>query len=64
MWARYNRVLLGKVLLLLTILLVGGLGILGCIRVGSQPEGGSGVVVANDSLFLGSMGGKLIALLS
>ena len=44
----------------LVILLVGGLTA-GC-AMQSQPKGWSGGVVANGTLFLGSMGGKLVAL--
>ena len=41
-------------------LLLGTLGVVGC--TGAQPQGWSGVVVAGDDLFLGSMKGKLVAL--
>jgi len=58
---RCNRVLLGKVLLFLVILLVSGLGVFGCVGRGAIPKGWSGGVVADDTLFLGSMEGKLVA---
>ena len=56
-----NRVLLVKVLLFLVILLVCGVSVFGCIGRGSVPKGWSGGVVADDTLFLGSMEGKLVA---
>jgi len=59
---RCNRILLGKVLLFLVILLVSGLSVFGCAGRGAVPEGWSGGVVANDTLFLGSMEGKLVAI--
>lgn len=58
---RHNRTLLGKILLLLVILLVGGLTSLGCIR-GLQPIGWSGGVVADGTLFVGSTEGRLVAI--
>jgi len=60
MWAKHNKVLLSKVLLLLVILLVSGLTTSGCIG-GSQPIGWSGGVVVDGTLFLGSMEGSLVA---
>ncbi len=57
---RHNKVLLGKVLLLLVILVVGGLTSLGCIK-GLQPIGWSGGVVADGILFVGSKEGRLVA---
>jgi len=60
MWVKHNKILLGKVLLLLLILLVGGLTASGCIG-GLQPIGWSGAVVADGTLFLGSIEGRLIA---
>lgn len=60
MWIKHNKILLSKILLLLVILLVGGLIASGCIR-GSQPVGWSGGVVADGTLFLGSIEGKLVA---
>ena len=61
MGIRHNRILLGKVSLLLVIILVGGLITLGCAPR-SQPRGWSGGAVANETLFLGSREGKLVAL--
>ena len=57
---RYNKVLLSKVVLLLVMLFVGGLAFWGCAR-GSIPQGWSGVEASNGTLFLGSMGGDVIA---
>lgn len=62
MWLKHNKLLLGKVLLLLVILLVGGVTVLGCTPMGAQPKGWSGVAIADGTLFLGSMEGKLVAL--
>jgi len=59
---RCNRILLGKVLLFVVILLVSGLGAFGCVGRGAVPKGWSGGVVADDTLFLGSMEGKLVAI--
>jgi len=59
-WVKHNKILLSKILLLLVILLVGGLTTSGCIR-GLQPIGWSGGVVADGTLFLGSMEGRLVA---
>jgi len=60
MWVKHNKILLGKILLLLVILLVGGLTASGCIG-GLQPIGWSGGVVADGTLFLGSVEGRLVA---
>ena len=60
MWVKHNKILLGKILLLLVILLVGGLAASGCIG-GLQPIGWSGGVVADGTLFLGSIEGRLVA---
>ena len=61
MWIKQNKMLLGKILLLLVILLLGGIAVSGCIR-GLQPVGWSGGVVADDgTLFVGSIEGKLVA---
>jgi len=60
MWVKHNKILLGKILLLLVILLVGGLTASGCIG-GLQPIGWSGGVVADGTLFLGSIEGRLVA---
>ncbi len=62
---RQNKLLLGKILLLLTILLVimSGLTVSGCLTGRGNPSRGwSGVAIADDTLILGSMEGKLIAL--
>jgi outer membrane protein assembly factor BamB len=60
-WIKHNKVLLGKALLLLVILLLGGVTILGCLP-GGQPEGWSGGTIANGTLFVGSNEGELVAL--
>jgi len=59
-WFRHNRVLSGKILLLLVILLVVGLTSLGCVR-GLQPIGWSGGTVSGGTLFVGSKEGRLVA---
>ncbi len=41
MWIKHSKVLLGKVLLLMVTLLLGGVTVLGCLP-GGQPEGWSG----------------------
>lgn len=56
---RHKRTLLGKILLLLVILLVGGLTSSGCIK-GLQPIGWSGGAVADGTLFVGSKEGRLV----
>ncbi|MBA7574299.1 hypothetical protein ES708_16104 [subsurface metagenome] len=48
---RNNTVVVGKVSLLVVLLLV-GLTVLGCIGTKTSPEGGSGGVVADGTLFL------------
>ncbi len=58
---KHNRILLGKILLLLVILLLTGVSIFGCAQTGAQPRGWSGGTIANGTLFLGSMEGKLVA---
>jgi len=60
-WFKYNKVLLRKILPLVIVLLLGGVIISGCTQIGGQPKGWSGGVIADDTLFLGSMEGKLIA---
>ena len=62
MGLKHNKVLLGKALLVLVILLLGGLAISGCVGYGTAPKGWSGGTIANGTLFLGSMEGKLVAL--
>ncbi len=54
MWFKRNRKLLGKIVLLLVMLLVimSGLGVLGCAGIKGVPEGGSGVAIANGTLYL------------
>ena len=61
MWFKYNRMLLGKILLLLVILLLSGVSVFGCVQTGAQPRGWSGGTIANNTLFLGSMEGELVA---
>ena len=51
MWIRRNK-MLGKILLLLVTLLVGGMTTLGCIGINLTPEGGSGGTVDNEVLYL------------
>ncbi|MFC1897460.1 PQQ-binding-like beta-propeller repeat protein [Chloroflexota bacterium] len=60
MWIKHNKVLLSKMLLLLVILLLSGLTTSGCVE-GLQPIGWSGGIVADGSLFLGSIEGRLVA---
>ncbi|MDP6043952.1 MAG: PQQ-binding-like beta-propeller repeat protein [Dehalococcoidales bacterium] len=59
-----GKLLIGKVLLLLVMLLalVGGPALLGCTGVNTIPRGWSGGVIADDTIFLGSMEGKLVAI--
>jgi len=59
---RCNKILLVKVLLFLVILLVSGLTGFGCAGTGTIPKGWSGGVVVDDTLFLGSMEGKVVAI--
>ncbi len=61
MWIKHNKVLLGKALLLLVVLLLGGVTVLGCLP-GGQPKGWSGGIVADNTLFVGSMESKLVAM--
>ena len=56
-----HKLISGKMLLLLVMLLLGGLTILGCARVGAQAKGWSGGTIDDNTLFLGSMEGKLVA---
>ena len=49
MGIRHYRILLGKVLLLLVIMLVGGLAFFGCATRGTIPEGWSGVEIADNT---------------
>ena len=63
MWVKHNKILLGKILLLLVMLIMvmSGLSGLGCIK-GLQPIGWSGAAVADGSLFVGSKEGRLVAI--
>ena len=61
MWIKHNKVFWGKALTILVILLLGGVAISGCLP-GGQPEGWSGGTVADDTLFVCSNEGKLVAL--
>jgi len=58
---RCNKILVGKVLLFVIILLVGGLGVFGCTRTGTVAKGWSGGIVADGTLFLGSIEGEVVA---
>ena len=58
MWFKRKGIWLGVILLLLVALL--GTTVLGCIQR-SQPKGWSGGTVADGTLFLGSLEGKLVA---
>ena len=57
----FKRILSGKKLLLLVVLLVVGLAVLSCAPRGAQPKGWSGGTIADGTLFLGSMEGTLVA---
>jgi len=59
-WFKHNKVLLSKIVALVIILGLSGVMILGCMG-GTLPRGWSGGAIAGDTLFLGSMDGKLIA---
>ena len=61
MWIKHNKRLSVKVLLLLVILLVGGVTISGCYGR-AQPRGWSGAIIVDDSIFIGSVDGKLVGL--
>ena len=56
---RSNLALAGKVCLM-TILVV-GLTFFGCAGIRASPEGGSGGTIADGTLYIGSMAGKLVA---
>jgi len=60
-WIKHNKGLLGKASLLMVMLLLGGVTVFGCLP-GGQPEGWSGGTVDDDTLFVGSNEGKLLAL--
>jgi len=57
---RNNAVSVGKICLLVILLLV-GLTLFGCYGIRSTPTGGSGGVVVDGTLYIGSMTGKLVA---
>jgi len=60
---RFSKRLLFKVSLLLLILLLGGLVFSGCrAGLGAVPRGWSGGIIADETLYLGSMKGELVAL--
>ncbi len=61
MRTRYSTILVFKIALLLVILLLGGLAFSGCTGLGAVPRGWSGGAIADGTLFVGSMGGKLVA---
>ena len=56
---RINR---SRILLMLVTLLLGVLTVSGCVRTIGMARGWSGGTVADDTLFIGSMEGKLVAL--
>ena len=61
LWFKRNRILFGIALVVLVLLLV-GTSAFGCAQTGAEARGWSGIVVADDTLFLGSMTGKIVAL--
>lgn len=63
MRSKYNAILRSKrALLLVMLLLSGGLVLTGCTGLGSIPKGWSGGIIADGTLFIGSMEGQLLAL--
>jgi outer membrane protein assembly factor BamB len=60
-WFKRSKIWSVRILLLLVILLLGGLNVVGCAPGGSQPKGWSGGAIVENTLFLGSMEGKLVA---
>ena len=62
MWTKHNKVLLSKILLLLVMLLVvmSGLTTWGCVG-GLRSVGWSGGVIADGTIFVGSLEGRLVA---
>ena len=48
-------------LLILIVFIVGIIAVSGCVQSRGQPRGWSGVAVAGDTLFVGSMEGKLVS---
>ena len=61
MWIKRNKVFGGKASILMVILLLGVVTVSGCLP-GGQPEGWSGGTVADDTLFVCSNSGKVVAL--
>ncbi|MFC1873281.1 PQQ-binding-like beta-propeller repeat protein [Chloroflexota bacterium] len=63
-WIRQNKLLFGKVLVLLLVFLMimSGLGLSGCVGRTGDPMGWSGGVVADGQLFVGTIGGELVAI--
>ena len=59
---RNRRILISKVIPLVALLLVLGLVMLGCARSGNIAEGWAGTEVSDETLFLGSMEGELVAI--
>jgi len=59
---RIKRLVLGRILPLLVILVLVGVIFLGCAPIGSQARGWSGGTIADGTLFFGSMKGKVVAL--
>ncbi len=60
-WFKQNKIL-AKVVLVTVMLLLGGVSVFGCVGTGAVPRGWSGGAVADGTLFLGSMAGKVVAL--
>jgi len=58
---KHNKGLLGKISLLLAILLVVGVAVSGCYGR-QQPRGWSGATIVDDTLFVASIEGRLVAL--
>jgi outer membrane protein assembly factor BamB len=58
---KHNKRLLGKILLLLAILIIGGVAVSGCYGR-HQPRGWSGATVVDGTLFVVSVEGRLAAL--
>ncbi|MFH0913782.1 MAG: PQQ-binding-like beta-propeller repeat protein [Chloroflexota bacterium] len=59
---KYKSGLRTKLSFLATVLILIGIILLGCAPSGEVPRGWSGVAVSRDTLFVGSMQGKLLAL--
>lgn len=58
---KHNKGLLGKISLLLAILIVVGVAVSGCYGR-QQPRGWSGATIVDDTLFVASIEGRLVAL--